>query len=171
VNWKEEIVKLVYVKQLIAERDTRRLWPHHLPEVAATGEEIAVVERHLGFALDDKYKRFLLFANGWRGFYQSVDLFGTADLTDSMKALRAREMAKNIDPAAWAECGENRGNVLIIAATPVDLDVFFITGPSGRVPGTVHWFAGTLIETFSNFEEYFLAMADYNRAELRDLSQ
>jgi hypothetical protein len=35
------------------------------------------------------------------------------------------------------------------------------------VPGVVIWFAGYEIERFANFDEYFLAMMDYNRRELR----
>lgn len=170
MNWKEEIVKLVYIKQQIAERDLRHLWPHHLPEVAATRAEISAAEAALGFPLDDRYKDFLLFANGWKGFYQSVDLFGTFDLIDSERASHAHKLTKAIDTAAWMEAGENIEHVLPIAATPVDLDIFLIAKSSARKPGSVIWFAGGHVETFPDFEEYFLAMVDYNRAELRDLT-
>ncbi len=170
MNWKEEIVKLVYIKQQIAERDIRHLWPHHLPGVAATRAEITTAEEALGFPLDARYKNFLHFANGWNGFYQSVDLFGTDDLVDSAHTSHVHKLTKAIDSAAWIEAGESIEHVLPIAATDVDLDIFLIAKSSARKPGSVIWFAGGHVETFPDFDEYFLAMADYNRAELRDLT-
>ncbi|MFL2443764.1 SMI1/KNR4 family protein, partial [Bacillus thuringiensis serovar israelensis] len=33
-------------------------------------------------------------------------------------------------------------------------------------PGEIIWFAGEEIDRFENFDEYFLAMIDYNREEI-----
>jgi hypothetical protein len=35
--------------------------------------------------------------------------------------------------------------------------------------GAVFWIAGSLVDKFSDFENYFLSMIDYNREELKAL--
>jgi hypothetical protein len=47
--------------------------------------------------------------------------------------------------------------------------LFVISRPQSHNPGVVIWFAGDEIDRFPNFEEFFLAMAGFNRAELEDL--
>lgn len=79
-DWKSEIAKGVMIQQRIEELDREGLWDHHLPGVAAGEDEIAATEERIGFPLDPQYRRFLRFANGWRCFYQAVDLFGTPNL-------------------------------------------------------------------------------------------
>ena len=37
----------------------------------------------MGYKLDLKYRDFLKHANGWKGFYQTVDLFGIEQLKKS----------------------------------------------------------------------------------------
>lgn len=166
MNWPQEIVKLVYVKQALAEVDTRKLWPHHLPSVAATAEQIDAVEKALGMELDAKYAHFLRHADGWRGFFQTVDLFGTGDLLGSEKMLAAKEMLGAVDDGVLSATKNRREDLLPIAATTLDRDLFVLTLPSSAAPGEVLWLAGELIDKFPNFDEFFLAMVDYNRAEV-----
>jgi hypothetical protein len=166
MKWTEEIAKLVYIKQVLADLDLKKLWPHHLPSVAATPAQIDAAEKALGYPLDSKYMQFLLHANGWRGFYQTVDLFGTDDLLGSARMGQAHELLHAIDDRAIAASGHRRSELQPIAATSVDRDIFFMTSSQGNNPGEVLWFAGELIDRFPNFEEFFLAMMDYNRAEV-----
>ena len=56
-----------------------------------------------------------------------------------------------------------------ISATEFDRDVFAITRPESPSPGIVVWFAGEEIERFATFDEYFLAMIEYNRIALSRL--
>src|SRR5450830_154871 len=70
MNWKDEIVKLVYVKQALATIDESGLWPHHLPNMGANQESISQTEKALGFKIDSEYSDFLQLADGWNGFYQ-----------------------------------------------------------------------------------------------------
>jgi hypothetical protein len=166
MDWKKEIAVMVYVKQLLAEVDVKHLWPHHLPAVAASGEDLRRVERHLGFKLDAQYAAFLLHANGWRGFYQTVDLFGTNDLLGNDLMSYAVGMLGVIEPLVLNSSGCERGELIPIATTREDLDLFVLTKPSARNPGTVIWFAGTEIQRFSGFDDFFLGMVDYNRRQL-----
>lgn len=44
-----------------------------------------------------------------------------------------------------------------------------MTKEDTKNPGVVIWFAGEEIDRFTSFKEYFLAMMDYNRLDLKDL--
>ncbi len=171
IDWKKEISVLVYVKQVLADLDKNHLWQYHLPEVAATDDEIRNVEEHLGFQLDSRYAEFLRHANGWRSFYQSVDLFCTSDLLGSGTMRHAKLMCDSIDENAIKASGLNKEDLLPIGATSLDLDIFFITKPSSEHSGEIIWFAGQEIDRFSNFDEFYLAMVDYNRVEVEDLKK
>lgn len=157
---------MVYVKQALAEVDVTNLWPHHLPSVAATDEQIRAAEQHLGFALDARYTTFLRYANGWRGFIQTVDLFGTDDLSGSELMAYARSLLGFVEPEVLALSKLRRDDLLPIAATRHDKDLFVLVKPPAHDSGTVVWFAGTEIQRFDGFEEYFLSMVDYNRSQV-----
>lgn len=168
IDWKKEISILVYVKQVISDLDINHLWQYHLPAVATTKEEIKKLEEYLGFQLDSKYVEFLLYANGWKSFYQSVDLFGTYDLLGSESMQNARRMLNSIDDIVMNESGLLKDDLLPIAATSMDSDIFLI---SKFKPEEIIWFSGQEIDRFPNFNEFFLAMVDYNRAEVEDLKR
>ncbi|MBW4421102.1 MAG: SMI1/KNR4 family protein [Myxacorys californica WJT36-NPBG1] len=161
-DWKKEIVVMVYVKQVLHDEDKSYFWPWHLPEVAATGAQLEEVEKHLGHALDLRYRLFLQHANGWQGFYQDVDLFGTSDLLGGGKMARALMFLDTIDDVL-RESNLSKDELLPIAVSNTDIDFFVITRPNSVSPGMVIWFAGGEIERFSSFDEYFLCMVDHNR--------
>ena len=169
MDWPREIATMAYVKQAIRACDVRNLWPYQLPTLAATSEQIQAAERHLGFRLDAEYSSFLCHANGWRGFYQSVDLFGTDDLIAGERMGRARKMLADVEPSVVSASGVRKDDLLPIGATSADLDLFVLTTPGDESPGRVIWFAGTEIQRFENFGEFFLSMVDYNRSELTAL--
>ncbi|MHA6194732.1 SMI1/KNR4 family protein [Pseudomonas wadenswilerensis] len=174
MNWPEEIVKLVIVKQALAEVDSASLFPFYLPGVAAGESSISAVEKNFEKALDSKYAGFLRYANGWRGFFQTVDLFGTDDLLGSEKMLAAQEMLTYIDDSVIFSAGFSRRELLPIAASASDKDLFVIAKPDSASPGEVLWLAGDLVDRFEDFDEFFLSMVDYNRADvdfLRENSQ
>lgn len=167
LEWKKEIAVMVYVKQALADVDKTRLWPHHFPSVAASDEQIVEVARHLGFALDERYASFLRHANGWRGFYQTCDLFGTPELIGNDLMKYARVLLESIDPQVLTYSHVTRESLLPIATTRQDRDLFVLSTPAAERPGEVIWFAGEEIQRFNNFDEYFLAMADYNRTQVQ----
>jgi hypothetical protein len=167
-DWKDRIAVMALVKQRLAEVDTGRLWEYHLPRVAASEERLQQVEAHLGEALDPSYRAFLRHADGWPAFYQAVDLFGSAELLGSERFQHAEEMLGYLGQEQPATSGTDSG-LLPVAASPVDLDLFVMTRRSSPHPGTVIWLAGSEIDRFPSFDEYFLAMIDYNRAEIQGL--
>lgn len=166
MNWKDEIVKLVYVKQELANVDKTGLWSHRLPAVATDRLHIAEIEKLLGFNLEQDYVDFLLHANGWEGFYQSVDLFAVDDLLNTPKSQYAQMIFDSIDEDAVAQSGFKKNELIPIAVTPHDQDIFLLAKPNSSDPGAVVWFAGELIDKFTSFTEFFLAMIDYNRSEI-----
>lgn len=169
--WRERIAEMALVKQRLNEVDVENLWEYKLPRIAASEETLQQVEAALGTPLDPEYRDFLAHAGGWPAFYQTVDLFGPEELLGSPHFAAVREALLSMEDGALVECGEEPGNLLPIAATSEDLDLFLIAGPEARTPGQVFWYAGGLIETFPAFTEYFLAMVDYNRDESRGLEQ
>lgn len=169
IDWKQRIIELVLVKQKLAELDTKGLWQYRLPSVAATEARLKSVEAHLGEALDPVYRAFLLHADGWPAFYQTVDLFGSDDLMGNDRWHHATEMLSYVEESVLTLGGLRREELLPIAASPVDLDLFVMTRRSAPQPGMVVWLAGSEIDRFSTFDEYFLAMVDYNRLEVQHL--
>jgi len=168
-SWKQVIVDLVGIKQKLAEVDTEGLWEQRLPAVAATEAELAAVEAHIGESLDPSHRDFLLHADGWAAVYQTVDLFGSADLRGGPRFVHATEMLGYIDDDVLEAGDLRRADLLPIAASPVDLELFVITRRSAAMPGVVVWLAGAEIDRFPNFEEYMLATLDYNRLEIQAL--
>jgi hypothetical protein len=168
-NWKERIVQMVLVKQRLEEVDTEKFWEYRLPKLAADEQTLRQVETDLGMPLDPEYREFLKHAGGWPAFYQTVDLFGPEELLGSPEFMAARQALLSMEDEALAECGEAPRNLVPIAATQQDLDLFLIAGPEANTPGQVSWYAGGLIDTFPTFTEYFLAMVDYNRNEIQRL--
>lgn len=168
-DWKSRIVELVIVKQAIDELDTRGLWEYRLPAVAATPERLGEVEAKLGEPLDPGCRSFLEHANGWPAFWQSVDLFGVEDLLGSERFEHASAMLSYVEDSVLDAGRLRRADVLPIAGSPVDLDLFVMTGRSSPSPGGVVWLAGTEVDRFSSFKEFFVAMVQYNRLDLDHL--
>lgn len=167
-DWKTEIVIAVYVQNETMKLDTDQLWEYHLPEVAATEQELIAAERHLGFRLDAQYRRFLSYADGWRCFYQRVDLFGTRDLRGGLLMQEALLMLQHIDLVSLEKEKIRVSDLLPIAYSRTQSDLFLMLKPGTVAPGTVLWFAGYEIERYPDFDDFFLAMVDYNRLEYQD---
>jgi hypothetical protein len=165
-QWKKEIAIAFMVKQRIWELDQGRLWPFHYPELAATEAELVAVEERLGYPLAGEYRSFLSCANGWQGFYQRVDLFGTSELLGGLRMAAAAELLEWLEEDVLPFCGFAQTDLLPIAVSRDDMTLFCLSKPSHPHSGQVFWFSGKLIETFVDFREFFLAMCDYNRKEV-----
>ena len=81
-EWKNNIVTMIHVKQELMKQDVGKIWPHYFPEVAANEEDLKRAEVSLDCKIDRKYAEFLRTADGWKGFFQTVDLFGTKELSN-----------------------------------------------------------------------------------------
>jgi hypothetical protein len=165
-DWRPEIVRLVEIKQAISEVDVDGLWEFHLPRVAASRASVDAAERVLGARLDDSFRSFLGHANGWPSFFQSVDLFGTDDLAGGPRFDVASSLLDAIEPEALAVAGLVRSELVPIAATMVDLDVFVMRVVDGQLCGPVVWLAGYEIDRFATFDDFVSAMIAYNENEL-----
>jgi SMI1-KNR4 cell-wall len=166
MNWKDRIAALILVKQELMRQDVERIWPYHFPEVGATEKSLQDLEEELGYKLDFTYRSFLQHANGWKGFYQTVDLFGTEQLKDPTKNEYAERLLTAIDDLVLKGSCVIRSELLPIAATEYDKDLFVLCLPNSAKPGEILWFAGEEIDRFENFVEFFLAMTEYNREEI-----
>lgn len=165
MNWPKEIVTMAGIKSEVAKADREKLWPYALPRVAAEPAQIAAAEAELGVALDPQYREFLSYADGWPAFFQRIDLFGTAELRGNERMQHAREMLGYLEPIVLQSAQVERADLLPIAATTRDLDLFVMTRPADGRPAQVIWFAAYEVQRFDSFQEYFLAMQDYNRRE------
>ena len=165
-NWKDKIATMILVKQELMKQDVEKIWPNHFPEVGANEKSIRIIEQEWGYKLDLMYREFLQYANGWAGFYQTVDLFGTEQLKESAIMDYAQVLLEAIDDVVLEESGVLGPELLPIAVSEFDRDLFVLCLPNSSRPGEIIWFAGEEIDRFENFDEYFLAMIDYNREEI-----
>jgi hypothetical protein len=162
--WKDQITVMHLVQNEVQRYDELGLYEYYYPELAATEEQLVTVEAYIGHSIDNDYRDFLLCANGWKWFTQSVNLFGTGDLEGSALMGRAMETLEILDDEKVLKVTEfTKAELLPIAASFEARDLFVITRPMSREPGVVIWFPGGEIEMYQNFKEYFLAMVDYNR--------
>ena len=136
-EWRDRIVAMVYVKQELMKLDVDGIWPHHLPELAASDESLRKTEAHLGFRINQDYREFLKMANGWKGFLQTIDLFGTQELSGSPMMQYAQSLLGFVEDDVIKSTGFSREELLPIAATKYDKDLFFMTLPTSHEPGNV----------------------------------
>jgi len=167
--WRERIVQMSLIKQEIARVDVEGLWPWHLPSVGVKEDEISRAEALIGERLDESYRAFLTLANGWVGFLQVVDLFGCSDLAAGSRWMRAQELLHELDTNVYRLLELGPQDLLPVAASVEELDLFVMTRRHARVPGRIIWLAQDVVDTFPSFDEYFLAMMDYNRREYATL--
>lgn len=160
---KRNIAALLNVRNKLMEADKQGMWEYHFPEAAATQEEVKELQEKLKLTLSEEYKTFLLCANGWKCFFQMVDLFGTNELiSDKMEA--ARELLA-IEMEYDPELQELKNDLLPIAMSEDDRDLFVMVLADGEGFGEVRWLAGGEIERFRSFTEFFETMIKYNKGE------
>lgn len=169
LEWKRCIVELVEIKQRMSQLDVDHLWKYHLPEVAATQDQLDQVEAYLGEPLDAHHRQFLELAGGWRAFQQNVDLFGPADLLGSEFFQVAQSRLDDLEDSVLVQSGHGRAQLLPIACSQHTIELHVIVRPSAPEPGTVIWFNGYEIDRYPTFDDYFLAMVEYGRREVEFL--
>lgn len=168
MDWKREIAIAHLVKNKIAEADVGGLWENTLPNVAATPDQVQALERQLGYAIHPQHREFLLHADGWRAFMHNIDVFGTDDFVGGPRAAAAIELIESLEDLEPL-CGFGERDLLPIAVNMTGIDVMLMTRPHTATPGKVFWLAGGVVDTFPDFQEWFLAMVDYNRNEYQRL--
>jgi cell wall assembly regulator SMI1 len=160
IDWKADIARVAYWKQLAADHDKLNAMPWKLPRVGAKCEAIAEAERELGHRLPAQYRQFLEFADGWQGFFVTTDLFGTDDFI----LHRHQAVMQNLEVQAYIAANTWRPEeVTPIGATDFDLDKFLLIADSAKVlPGGVAWFTGQEVDRYPSFHDFFAAMVNYN---------
>lgn len=166
-KWKERLVAMLMVRNELYQADKEQLWEYYYPEVAAEMSEIVFSQEKLQIKLSEEYIDFLLCANGWKCFYQLVDLFGTKDFeTEIMsyaKTLLNVEVEYDESLYSIKDC------LFPVAVSRTDKDLFVMVLAEGKEYGQVIWLAGGVIERFHSFSEFFEAMIEYNKEELEDI--
>ena len=170
MDWRLDIVTAITVQQACMRVDVDELWEYSLPEPRASEQEIADAERQLGCRLPEQYRSFLLHANGWRCFYQDVNLFGTSDLLGGElhdEAEELLEVAKEVLPPLEydLDC------FFPIAASMTQIDLFVIGKVGSQWEGQVIWIAGDIIDEYESFLEYFRSMVAYNKEQAVDFAE
>lgn len=155
------------VRDELCEADKQRLWEYHAPEAPAAMDEITSAQERLGVRLSWEYEDFLLCANGWKCFYQNVDLFGTGDFES--KAMEYARKLLETEVLYDESLSRIKDKLLPIAVSRTDKDLFVMVVTEDCAHGEVIWLAGGEIEVFSSFEEFFEEMIEYNREELGDM--
>jgi len=173
-DWRKVIGILIFVHDQIRDLDSETLWGNELPRVAATESALAVAEFQLGSRLHASYRAFLLHADGWRGFYQWVDLFGTPELAGEPMLRALRQLERLEREGLHAQRGLRSSDLLPVAMTregkeAQDPDLFVIVREGRPQEGRIFWYGRDEIDTFDTFDSFFLAMLDYNREEFKDL--
>ena len=160
-KYKQLIVRLLTVRDKMMEIDTKQMWEYHFPEIACNESEIERVQEYIGFKLDNEYVSFLLCANGWKCFYQMVDLFGTKDLVSDKMKIAEDYLQAELEYDE--ELCSIKDKLLPIACSQDDNDLFVLVLDGCTYSGSVIWLAGGQIDRFDSFYDFFESMIEYNR--------
>lgn len=160
VDWKAEIARIVYWKQVAADHDKKNVLSWHLPRVGATQETIGLAEKASGVLFSPQLKEFLACANGWRGFHVLTDLYGTEEFLSGKPklVLQRPELVAFLKTINLRET-----DVVVIGSSEFDLDVFVHVSTDSKIlPGGVLWFANEEVDRYESFAEFLGAMTNYN---------
>ena len=160
---------MVLAKQALAVADPAGVFPHHYPSVAAASSAIEHLEQVMSVTLDAEHRSFLSFADGWRGFFHSVDLLSIAQLGEGEGAV-AKALLDDLPDALFDSIGTPRDSLLPIAASEFDIDIFVMPIAAGTVLPLVTWLAGEEVDRFTSFASFFESMIQYNLDTIRGVS-
>lgn len=165
--WMVRIVRMLEVRNKMYLADTEQLWDYYYPELAAQLEDILSLQKKLNVTLSQDYIDFLLRANGWKCFYQNVDLFGTKDF--GAKNMTYAKQLLNVELEYHDSLRQIKDYLLPIAVSRTDKDLFVMVLTEGKDFGQIVWLAGGEIDRFSSFVEFFDSMMEYNQLELEEM--
>jgi hypothetical protein len=169
MNWPVLISKIAMIKSKTYEKDGGKIWPYHLPNVKASEKQMEDFIRRIKISLPSDYLEFLRHANGWKGFFQYNDLLGTEDHQKIQYQKTMDNIFFSLEEANIP--GIEKKSLFPIAVNSVDRDIFFIVAEPTKRFGKVIWYAGQVIETFSDFSAFMNAMIAYNERELKRIDK
>jgi transglutaminase-like putative cysteine protease len=167
-DWKAEIARIAYWKQITHDHDPTNAFPWHFPKVGATRDRIQQAQSACGVRFSEQFQDFLALADGWLGFYVLVDLFGTQDFIDgrALSVLARPELAELL-----ADYELTARTAIPIGASEDQIDTFIHVSPDCPImPGGVIWFANEEVDSYATFEEFLGSMVNYNAQIARELS-
>ena len=169
-DWPLLIAELLGVRSMIHEIDRGQLWGYALPRVAATEADILAAEQRLGRRLDAGYRQFLTSADGWAHIAQDGLIFGTQDLGQGEDWAMAIEWLDAIAAGSTdLPVTSNPRKVLPIMVSRTTPSLAVQGGPEGD--SVVRWYyAGSLVDRWPTFEDYFRALIELSLDDLRAVS-
>lgn len=168
-TWPQLITLLVQAKSTLNAVDLG-LWPYYYPELAATQQEVERAESALGMAVPSFYRDFLLYANGWRGFFQTLDLLSTSQLIEGKHKHAFNQVVRSLDGEQWAAMGLNPIELIPLGVSLEDKDMLIGDVSANDNEPPVIWFAGEIVDRWPNFIECFKSMISYTEREIRHFS-
>jgi hypothetical protein len=172
MDWKKEIAAIFLLQQEITRLDAEQMWDHRLPNIAAPESAIESVRAKYGDRLCSGHLEFLRHADGWTNVLQYVEVFGTSDLMSGERYARAKVTLDELEEASVLSASDlELEDVVIVAASSADPDVYVSPLKGCENEGAVYWFAGGEIQRFADFEDFFLGLVDYNRRQLKRMQE
>jgi hypothetical protein len=167
--WPALLGQAIGTQALIEANDPEGLLAGTVPAMPATEDQITAAERALGERLPAEYRQFLGFANGWRGCYFTLDVFGTAELQGEGAATHARELLETYDAEDVLEDSGLEADDVLPIGTSQGADLVLLVRENRPGAGTVVWIDGSEYGRYSGFNDFFdevVAMLDrYARTE------
>ncbi|WP_216211179.1 SMI1/KNR4 family protein [Amycolatopsis aidingensis] len=169
-DWAELIGHSVLLRQQLHDTNPQ-LHPYTIPRLAATTEQLAEAERHLGHDLDPLHRELLAHGNGWEHFRVYAHLLSTDELGTSENWRQGNDLLDIFyQDGVVAEDFPRRDDIYLIVANPAEVEDLFViwragpVSPAGGRP--VLWLAGEEVERYPDTREFLLSTNQYLKNKL-----
>ncbi|WP_406274135.1 SMI1/KNR4 family protein [Nocardia sp. NBC_00881] len=142
-----------------------------LPEPKNSEEHIQQFEAERREPIPKAHRNFLLHADGWQGFYFTMDLFGLSELRGEGNGRAAAELLRHhADQQRFEHSSITADNIYPVAAGRGEELV--VTVRSGAHAGRVIWLDEGIERTsYPNFKEFFAGVLALNQNRIEDLQR
>lgn len=154
-TWPVDLGIAIGVQAQLEERDPEGLLEGTVPRPKASEEQISQLEESIGERLPESYREFLLHADGWPGFYFTLDLFGLVELNGGGKHRHAQTVLETYDEEDVLEDSDLTAADLLPVAAGQGNDLVVILREGRPKAGTVVWFDGEEYARFDSFADFF----------------
>ena len=169
--WSEVFARLSEVKTALERADRKRIYRHLPPNSPASDAQLAAAEQAIGEPLDAQYREFLTLAGGWPAVLQDIDLLGAADFLGSAAYLDAQQrLGWMVEEDHLAPTGFTLSELLPIAVSAHDRDLFVMVRRTSKLAGTVIWLSGYEVERYPDFASFFDAIVAYNEQVIASMT-
>lgn len=159
VPWSDIIGSIGLVRRELADLEPDVFMPSG-PGLAAEVCSIELLERKLGYQLDEQYRAFLQWADGWPNFFSDISILGVDDIGAGSAWTRAAQLLTTY----YNEVDGNQsslpllGELFPVAVSSHQSDVLALIRTSQKIAGgrSIIWLANGPIEQFENLEGMLL---------------